>query len=227
MDRHKDSRRLYFYSVLVMGGLMAIFIVSKSSGILDSIVSIEAFRKYIGGYGDRAYIAFFIIQFISVIIAPIPSNISTAAGGAIFGMWASFIISTLAIIAGSAVVFIAARKLGRPFVEKFVSPRISGRYEKHISSANGEVLLALLFFLPLLPDDAICFLAGLSRIRLNRYLFIMLLTRPWGILAASAVGSSDIIIEWWVWAIISLIILWLIKRRDEIEQKVIGIFKKE
>lgn len=233
MDRHRDSRRLHFYLVLVIGALMAIFIISISSGILDDMTSVEALREYIQGFGSNAYIVFFLVQLLSVIIAPIPSHVSTLVGAAMFGMWASFIISWLAIATGSVIVFILARKFGKPFTDRIVSSGVSDRYKGLITSGRGEMGLALLLFLPFFPDDAICFMAGLSRIRLDRYLLIMLLTRPWGILAASALGSSRMPLEWWALGGSVLITFFALNNRYEIKKTLfeiinkIGIDKKE
>lgn len=226
MDRHSDGRRHYFYSILVIGSFVAVFIVFKSSGILDSMTSIKAFGEYIQGFGTNAYIVFFFIQLLSVIFAPVPSHISTLVGAAVFGMWPSFVISWLAIAIGSVIVFILARKLGKPFVDRIVSTRVSERYERLIIPGRGEMTLALLLFLPFFPDDAICFLAGLSRIRLDRYLIIMLFTRPWGILAASALGSSEMPMGWWALGAAVVVILFAIDKRYEMKKALFRVMNK-
>jgi uncharacterized membrane protein YdjX (TVP38/TMEM64 family) len=226
MDRHKDKRRLYLNPVLAMGGLAAVFIIYKSSGILDNMTSMEALRGYIQGFGKNAYIVFFLIQLLSVILAPVPSHISTLVGAAIFGMWASFIISWAAIAAGSVIVFILARKLGKPFIDKIISARISGRYKGLITPGRGETVLALLLFLPFFPDDALCFLAGISGVKLGRFLLIMLITRPWGILAASALGSSRMPLEWWALGTAVLIIFFILNKRYELKETLFGIINK-
>jgi uncharacterized membrane protein YdjX (TVP38/TMEM64 family) len=226
MDRHKKSIKLYLYTVTVIVALLAIVILYRSRGIPDIMTSIEALGEYIRGFGSYAFIVFFLIQLLSVIFAPIPSHISTLVGAAIFGMWVSFVISWLAIATGSVIVFVMARKLGKPFVDKIVSTKVSGRYKRLISSERGEILLALLLFFPFFPDDAICFVAGLSKIRLDRYILIMLLTRPWGILAASALGSSEMPMEWWVLGTAVLVLYFCLNRRYEIKKMLFEIIGK-
>lgn len=223
MDKNKSTKQLYLRIIVVVGGLIILFIGMEASGILDNMTSVDALRGYIKGYGENAYIVFFVIQLLSVIIAPIPSHISTLVGAVIFGMWVSFIISSLAIIIGSAIVFIMARKLGKPFTDRIIGAKVSDKYKKHITSGRGETVLALLLFLPFFPDDAICFLAGLSKIRTVRFFVIMLLTRPWGILAASALGSSGMSPEWWGWGSLMLIIFFAVKYCDVIERRLLWI----
>lgn len=226
MNDYKEKMKSTFWLLIAVFGVIGIAIFIKSSGILNHMSSVEAFQKYIQGYGEGAYVIFFLIQFLSVIIAPIPSNISAVAGGAVFGMWGSFFISMLAIISGSTVVFMLARKFGKSFTRRFVSPKVSEKYEQLISSKRGELLLIVLFFLPFLPDDAIGFLVGLSKMNFSKYFLIMMLTRPWEILAASALGSSNIIMPWWVWGIIALFIIIIIKSSNKLEDKLISVVKE-
>jgi uncharacterized membrane protein YdjX (TVP38/TMEM64 family) len=224
MDKRKNTRKLFTWLLIIIGGLAGIMIYAGSSGILANMTSMEAFQDYVRGFGTKASIVFFLIQLLSVVIAPIPSNISTAAGASIFGLWEAFFLSTLAIVCGSIIVFLLARKFGKPFTDKFVSPKVANKYGQLISSKR-DLLLALLFLLPFFPDDSICLLAGLSQIGSLRFFVIMLLTRPWGILAASAVGSADITVPWWGWAIAVLASVLILKYGSQIEEKLTGAFK--
>ena len=58
------------------------------------------------------------------------------------------------------------------------------------------------FLFPFFPDDLICILAGLTDIPLHRFFLIVLLTRPWGLLVACALGGSVLTIP--VWAMLLL-----------------------
>lgn len=223
MNKSKNILMYVLLLLTIIGGAAGLVLYAKSSGILESMTSVEAFQSYINGFGAKARMVYFVIQFMSVIIAPIPSNISTAAGGSIFGMWEAFFISTFAILSGSILVFLLARKFGKPFTERFVSPEVTNKYEKLMLSKSFEMLLMLLFLLPFFPDDVICFLAGLGVIKWGRFFIIMVLTRPWGILTASAVGSSNLIIPWWGWTIIALLVALILKYRDKIEEKLMKV----
>jgi uncharacterized membrane protein YdjX (TVP38/TMEM64 family) len=84
MNKSKDRIKFCFYLIAIIVGCIGIFVYMKSNGILNYMSSAEEFKKYIKGYGDKAYVVFFIIQFISVIIEPLPSNISAVVGGTAF-----------------------------------------------------------------------------------------------------------------------------------------------
>lgn len=225
MNNAKDKIMLGCWLLIIIVALIGIIIYATSSEIMDIMTSIESFKNYIDGFGNKAIIVFFIIQFMSVVIAPIPSNISTVAGGVVFGIWKTFITSTLAVILGSMLVFMLSRKFGKPITDKFVSSKIANKYGEFIES-KSEILLTAMFLLPFFPDDSICFLAGLSKIRWNRFFIIMLLTRPWGLLVSSVLGASNIVIPWWGWIIlVVLVVLFFLltqKYGDKIEDKLMN-----
>ena len=118
--------------------------------------------------------------------------------------------------------------LGQSFAGRFVSQKVSDRYLEVIRRKR-DVFLALVFLFPFFPDDLICILAGLTDIGLPRFLVIVVLTRPWGLLVASAVGSSVIAVPIWAMALIGLaglaLFLAAMKYGDQWEARLLEKFK--
>ena len=158
--------------------------------------TLEALHQYIQQFAPYSHLVFFLIQLASIIIAPIPSNLTTAAGGLLFGTGAAFLLSTTATILGSIIVFQLSRVLGGPFVERFISDRNLNRY-REVLRRKCDTFLLLAFLFPFFPDDLICIMAGLTQISFRRFLFLVIIGRPWGLLAAAAVGGSTLQIPLW------------------------------
>lgn len=167
------------------------------TGFFQALHSQEALQAYIQSFDAYPYLIFFVLQLLSVIIAPIPSNISAAAGGILFGTWPAFFITIAAVLTGSMTVFLLARNLGKVFAERFVSRHVSEKY-LNLINRKATVFLSLIFLLPFFPDDVMCILAGLTKISARRFFFIILLTRPWGLLVASFVGGSAMSLPLWL-----------------------------
>lgn len=138
-----------------------------------------------------------------MVLAPIPSNITALAGGVLFGTWVSFFLTFAAVVCASLLVFQLARWLGREFVTRVVGERVSAKY-LDVIHAKTDIFLILAFLFPFFPDDLLCILAGLTAISLRRFLIIVLLTRPWGLLFASALGGASFSIPWWGMALIGV-----------------------
>lgn len=162
-----------------------------------ALTSLEELQRYITQFAPYSHLAFFLLQFLSVVLAPIPSNISAAAGGALFGIWPAFWLTFAAVLCGSILVFRLARVLGRPFADRFVSRHLSERYQS-VLRRKAAPFLVLAFLFPYFPDDILCILAGLTDLSARRFLLIILLTRPWGLLFASALGNAALSLPLWV-----------------------------
>lgn len=196
-----NKQRLSFIMALALaiGGWLFL----SRSGFFAACTSPDALRAYIDRSAPYSQLVFFLVQFLSVVLAPIPSNLSAAAGGMLFGTWPAFFLTSVAVMAGSLLVFWLARTLGQGFSDRFVSRRLSERYQAAIRSKTS-IFLVLAFLLPYFPDDILCILAGLTNLSFRRFATIALLTRPWGLLFASALGGASFSVPLWGFILIGL-----------------------
>lgn len=195
-----------------------------ATGFFQVAHSPEGMQAYIQRFAPYSHGVFFLLQLVSVIVAPIPSNLTTVAGGLLFGAWSSFLISTVAVVLGSAIVFQLSRRLGQPFAQKFVSGGTWERYGE-IIRRKRDVFLFLAFLFPFFPDDLLCIMAGLTNVSFRRFFILVLLGRPWGLLAAAAVGGSVVSIPWWGMALLGVgglaLFLGALRYGDRIEEWII------
>ena len=111
---------------------------------------------------------------------------------------------------GSAVVFLVARRWGRPLALRLVGADRIHRYES-LMTARGGLLIWLVFLLPLLPDDAVCALAGLSGIGFRRFVAIATVGRIPAVAAGVFTMAGLEGAPAWVWAMAAfgfVVILW-------------------
>lgn len=225
MKRHQWAATLILTILLLGGGALLLW----QTGFFAAATSLEGMRGYIEYFSPYSHAVYFLIQLLSVIIAPIPSNITALAGAVLFGAWTSFLLTAAAVIGGSMLVFWLARVLGRSFADKFVSQRVSDKYLEVIKRKR-DIFLILVFLFPFFPDDLICILAGLTDVGYLRFFLIVTLTRPWGLLVACALGGSVISIPLWGMAVIGAVglALFLVCLRcgDRWEQALLNRFQK-
>ena len=194
------------------------------TGFFQAASSLESLRAYILRFAPYSHLIFFLLQFLSVVLAPIPSNVTAAAGGALFGTWTAFSLTFAAVVTGSLLTFSLARALGRDFADRLVSRKLSEKYQD-VLRTKAPVFLVLAFLFPFFPDDMLCILAGLTDISFRRFAVIVLLTRPWGLLFASALGGSTLGLPPWVMVPIALLglVLFLLgmKYGDRLEESIL------
>lgn len=225
MKRGKQLLALTVFLVLLAAGGWFLY----ASGFFRAVRSLEGLRAYIDRFAPYSHLIFFLVQLLSVILAPIPSNITAAAGGVLFGTWPAFLLTFGAVAAGSLLMFSLARALGRDFADRLVSRRLSERY-RDVLRTKAPVFLVLAFLFPFFPDDILCILAGLTELSFRRFALIVLLTRPWGLLFASALGGSTLGLSPWVMAPVGLagLALFLLgmKYGDRLESMILARLKE-
>lgn len=132
-----------------------------------------------GGYGKLVFI---VISFLQVTFIPIPSMLSIMIGSYLFGFFQTLWMSTLGILLGSFLAFLIGRKVGRPFVNWVVGDK--KLVEKYLKKVEGKE--ALIFFLmlifPFFPDDPLCSVAGITKIKFKSFALIQIIGRPISIL---------------------------------------------
>lgn len=163
----------------------------KLTVISNKLQSVEEFKNYLLSFGLLTPIIFFLIQTLQVVIAPIPGNITGLVSGGIFGIFFGFILSGSAIIFGSTIDFYLARRYGKPLVKKIVKESTLEKYEKRSHGKLGKGLFVT-FLIPFVPDDILCFIAGLSKMDYKLFFIMLLLGRMPGTLVTVLIGAGAI-----------------------------------
>ena len=193
MEQNRGKILIWALAIAILGGsVWALY----ATGFFQAAGSPETLGEYIARCAPWSHLAYFGIQLVSVVVAPIPSNLTAAAGAYLFGLWPSFLLTWGAVALGSAIVFILARVLGQKFAGQFVGEKLSERY-LDVIRRKRDVFLLLAFLFPFFPDDLLCILAGLTDISFKRFFLLVVIARPWGLLAACMVGSATVSIPWW------------------------------
>lgn len=149
------------------------------AGLLDSQ---QALRSFVQGFGPVGPLVFLAFQAVQVVVPILPGGLGCLAGVVLFGPWFGFVYNYLGICAGSLAAFAIARSCGRPLLYRMFSPKLIDRYDRWMSR-DGRFArwFAFLIFIPVAPDDYLCFLAGTTRMSWRLYTAIILLCKPFSI----------------------------------------------
>lgn len=139
-----------------------------------------------GAFGPLVYMG---LQVAQIIIAPIPGQIIGLAGGYLFGPELGLLYTVVGATIGFTLVFVLTRKLGRPFVERFVSKSVLAKFDDFASS-KGPLTFFLIFLLPAFPDDIISFVAGLTKIKIRTLILVSVLGRLPGYVVLAFAGNG-------------------------------------
>ncbi|HUX37330.1 MAG TPA: VTT domain-containing protein [Rectinemataceae bacterium] len=172
--------------------ILAIFVLFWifRADIMSVIRDREALRAWVLGWGWAGFLAFILLQVFQVVVFVVPGEIVQVAGGWIFGLWQSLGLSILGIGIGSLVNFAAGRILGRPFVVSLFGEEKVHHAEKLAEGGKAAAGFFLLFAIPGIPKDVLCYVAGLTTMRFWTFLAISLAGRIPGILGSAWIGDA-------------------------------------
>lgn len=141
------------------------------------------------GAGSGPAAAFVALQAAQVVLAPIPGQVAGLLGGYLFGFWYGLLLSTVGLALGSLLAIGLGRLVGRPLARRFVPTRLLDQFDDLVGR-GGLWNFFLLMTLPVFPDDALCFVAGLTRLPVWKLVLVVVLGRLPGLAALSYVGAG-------------------------------------
>lgn len=157
-------------SVLLVGGV--VLLRQHLAFLFDA----EAVRTFVRGFGVWAPVALIVLQALQVVVAPVPGQVLAAVAGFLFGPWLGTLYNMIGIAIGSTVAFWLSRRFGRTYVERMVDDTALETFDAFVDR-HGLLSLFILFLVPGLPDDALCFVGGLTPIPLWKLVLIAIIGR--------------------------------------------------
>ena len=149
------------------------------------LTDLGALQSWVAGLGIWAAAAFVAFQAIQVVVPVLPGGLGCLAGVILFGPWYGFAYNYVGICAGSLAAFGVARYCGRPLLERMFPRKLLVKYDRWMGHKSFSKWFALAIFLPVAPDDFLCYLAGTTSMRWDQFTFIILTCKPFAIAAYS------------------------------------------
>jgi uncharacterized membrane protein YdjX (TVP38/TMEM64 family) len=173
----------------VFAAILALGLVFRRE-IWALFTSSERLRGWIAAAGLKAPLLFVGVQALQVVVFFIPGEIPQIAGGYLFGIWQGALLSLAGITLGATFNFLMARLLGVPFVRALFAGRDVERTRRLAESGRARLTFFLLFLIPGIPKDILCYAAGLSSLPLGAFLLYSGLGRLPGVLGSAMMGEA-------------------------------------
>jgi uncharacterized membrane protein YdjX (TVP38/TMEM64 family) len=148
----------------------------------------EELIRIVQGLGPLGPIAYIGLQVLQTVVAPIPGNVVGAIGGLLFGWW-GVLWTTIGATIGATLVFWLSRKFGRGLVEKLVKKESLDKFD-FVIGKRASIILFLIFLIPGLPDDIVCYVAGLTDVPIKKLVVIFALGRLPAVVGNNVIGTG-------------------------------------
>ena len=185
----KNKGWQFALALLLAALTVAVGLAMWRLGVWDLLKDRQALASTLYRPGPWGPLIIVALQILQTLLAPIPGQIVGLAAGYLYGALGGTLLCVAGSLLGTVTAVWLARRLGRPLVERLASPELLGRLDAYIER-RGTLALFLIFLLPFLPDDIICFVAGLTSIPIVVVAVLALLGRTPGIAASTIIGSQ-------------------------------------
>lgn len=188
--------------------------------IMDSLrwfSNLDAVIESIRGYGIWGPVVLFVLFILQAFIAFIPGQALMIASGYIYGFLGGILITWTSLVLGGQIAFWLSRKFGRPFAEKWIAPATLDRWDKS-AAGQGMAFYVITLVMPLIPNDAMCYVAGLGSMEPRRFLLANMLGRGIASILTVTVGAYVNQIPALIWVfLVGFVVLgvagWFVARR--------------
>ncbi|MEY8332967.1 VTT domain-containing protein [Lachnospiraceae bacterium 47-T17] len=148
--------------------------------------SVESLQLYMKGFGVGAPFILTLFQAFQVVVPILPGYLGCAAGAIAFGSATGFWCNYIGISVGSIIAYFLAKKYGVELVLSMFSKKQYDTWSTRIEKSRSyEWFLFIATLLPLFPDDFLCYFSGLMKMNSKKFIWIIILGKPWCILAYS------------------------------------------
>ncbi len=215
------------YVMLIFFG--AVVYALLQTGFFAVVRDEKLLEEYLERSGSWMTFLFTSLQFLQVVILPIPSTVTVVAGTALFGPLKGSLYSLLGIAIGSLVAFLVGRYAGLRVVSWLVGKETLEKWMKKVKGKD-KLLLTAMFLLPVFPDDVLCFVAGLSSMSTWYFLVVILISRVLAIFATSYSITLIPFNTWWgllIWGVLGVCVVVLFVFLYKKSDAILGWFEKK
>ncbi len=170
----------------VIVGFSIILLIFMKKFFDQKFDSVESLQNYMKSFGIAAPLFLTIFQAVQVVVPVLPGYLGCAAGAVAFGSVTGFLCNYIGISLGSIIAFFLARKYGIDIVLMMFPQKQYEKWSRIVKKNKSyERFLFIATLLPLFPDDFLCYFSGLMKMDHKKFIWIIILGKPWCILVYS------------------------------------------
>jgi uncharacterized membrane protein YdjX (TVP38/TMEM64 family) len=178
----------------------------------------EPLREWLVGYGIWAPVISAILQVVTSVFPPGPSFLLSIANAMLYGAVLGGLLSFVTALGAAAICFGIARAVGRPGIERLVTPESLGKMDRFMER-RGVLAVFIGRVVPFINPDLVSYAAGVTSIGWIPFLVAVGAGQVPAIIFYSLVGAAAMEFAGWVIlavfaaAIVPLFLLALFGRR--------------
>lgn len=195
-----------FIILIIILIAVPIYVAVFKSDVIARFENYNDVVKYIRSYGVYSRGVFILLQIMQIVISIIPGQLFQIAAGSIFGIMQGLLLSLLGVFLGEIFTFYLGKFLGKDGLKLFLGEEKMDSLTQKLNTEKAYFITFIFFLLPGVPKDLMCYVAGISNIKLHTFLIISLSGRFPIMLVSIVFGNMFITKNYVGMAIIAVLI---------------------
>ena len=205
--------------------VVGLYFILKHFGI----TSVEGIRAIVEKCGVWGWLVFLLLQIaVTSLLCFIPATSMTfiVVSVILFGALKGFAISASGVILSSFSMFLIGRFGSEKIAKKIVGEQ-SLKKAQDLIDFKSKIFLPLMFIFPAFPDDALCMVAGMTKMRWWYFLIVVIICRTIGVATICFLGGGLIdwaslsLVDWFVLVNVVIVDIYAVFRvSNKIENKI-------
>ena len=189
MDRKKVLTILKFIVlILIVAGIPA-YILLFHKDLLSQFRSYDEVILYLRSFKGISALVFVLAQILQIVISVLPGEMFEIVAGSLFGFPLGLLLTFIGVLIGTALAYLIAHYLGRDAVCMIAGEERMHKYIDMLNSERAYIIVFILYLLPGIPKDILCYIAGISQMKFRPVLLISSVARTPGICGCLLFGT--------------------------------------
>ena len=144
-----------------------------------NLTNLNTIRGFIESTGKWGLVVFVLIELLIATVfcfVPVLDDALILLGVVIFGAKVGFFVSWAVIFVSSSILFFVGDKFGERLAVKLVGKKELSQAQDLLDT-KSKIFLPIVFLIPCLPDDALCIVAGMTKMKYWYFAIVALIFR--------------------------------------------------
>jgi uncharacterized membrane protein YdjX (TVP38/TMEM64 family) len=162
--------------LLIVVGI-PVYILVFHREIVTDFRSFSKVAQYLREYKGKSVLIYLCAQIMQIVVSFLPGQVFQFAAGYIFGFIPGLLLSIAGAALGTTVTYYLASFLGTDAVKLIAGEKNYEYFSKRLNSKKAYIIAFLIYLIPGMPKDIVCYLAGVSDMEFKPFLVTSLAGR--------------------------------------------------
>ena len=173
--------------MIVIGVPLYIYVFHKD--VVAGFRSAEDAADFLRQYKALSVPVYLCAEVLQILISVLPGQVFQFAAGYLFGFIPGIIYTLIGAVIGTVITFYLARLLGSDAVHLMLGEERTKHYVALLNSKKAYLITFLIYLIPGFPKDTVCYMAGVSDMKLRPFLMLSVAGRMPAMAASIIFGA--------------------------------------